>query len=65
MLPGHETVRTWEKFFRALGGERAKRVLGQAYDVEPGSALEVLSPALARLTSGSCLVIQRGRLQGV
>jgi hypothetical protein len=65
ILPGHETVRTWEKFFRALGGERAKRVLGHAYDVESGAALEVLSPALARLTASGYQVIQRGRLQGV
>jgi hypothetical protein len=65
ILPGRETVRTWERFFRALSGERARRMLGPIYELAPGPALMVIAPAAAQATDRGYLVTHKGRLQGI
>ena len=64
LVPGREAIRTWEKFYRALDGQRAKRVFGSIYDIDSGPALELATPALASASAVGYRVVSRGRLRG-
>jgi hypothetical protein len=65
LVPGAEVIRTWERFYRPMGGMQARTMFGAIYDIETGSGLRIAKFALARRHLDKLVLTERGVLSGI